>query len=94
VKDVPADDSTTTDGSMDDRNDLIQLRLESRVKVLGSSDGDQTVFVGQLGEHADLIVTLELNSKSHGDCFSNVSNCYQRVIKRERAREGLNQKDK
>lgn len=67
----PADNTTSSNGSMYDWNDIVQFGLECRVKVFGSSNGDQTVFVGQFGEYSDFIVSFELNSKRHFKCKEN-----------------------
>lgn len=47
------DDVGTSDGSVDDWDDVLELGLEDGVEVLGGADGNQTVGVGEGGENTD-----------------------------------------
>lgn len=47
------DDVGTSDGGVDDRDDVLKLGLEDGVEVLGGADGNQAVGVGEGGENTD-----------------------------------------
>ena len=45
-----------------------QLGLEGGVEVLAAADGDEAVRVGQLGEHAHLVVVLKVGANHRHVC--------------------------
>ena len=48
-----ADDVGTSDGGVDNWDDVLELGLEDGVEVLGGADGNQAVGVGEGGENTD-----------------------------------------
>ena len=47
------DDMSTSDGGVDNWDDVLELGLEDGVEVFGGADGNQAVGVGEGGENAD-----------------------------------------
>jgi hypothetical protein len=45
-----------------DRDNIAELALECGVEICAALDGGETVAVGELGEHADVTVVLELDA--------------------------------
>lgn len=46
-------DVGTSDGGVDNWDNVLELSLEDGVEVLGGADGDQAVGVGESGEDTD-----------------------------------------
>ena len=63
----PAQDPAAADGGVHHGDDLVELGLEGGVEVLAAADGDEAVRVGQLGEHAHLVVVLEVSPHHRHD---------------------------
>lgn len=47
-------------------HNLNQTNENKPVKRFGASDGHDAVRVGELAEHANVVIVLELHAKSHG----------------------------
>ena len=54
--------TTSSDGSMKDRNDVCEFTLKDTVKVFWSSDSNQTVRISQLAEYTNIIRILKLST--------------------------------
>ena len=55
-------DAGTTDGGMDDRDDILELSFECRVEVCRALDCTEGVGVRELGEDADVAAVFELGT--------------------------------
>lgn len=56
------DDASACDGRVDDGDDIFELGLVRRVEATAGVQGDKTIAVGELGEHADVVAVLELDA--------------------------------
>lgn len=90
-----ADNAGPSNGAMDDRHDIAQLSLEDRVKVLGPTNGHETVRVSELGKDANIIAIFKLRTDSHDDDDDNKSESggseedKERKKEREKRRRGF-----
>ena len=56
------DDARASDGGVHDWDYLVELCLESGVKVGAALDGDEAVRICELGEDADVAAVFELEA--------------------------------
>ena len=74
-----AEDPAAADRGVHDGDDLVQLGLEGGVEVLAAADGHEAVGVGQLGEHAHLVVVLEVRPHHRHVCWLSFQlSCFNR----------------
>ena len=62
-----ADETSASNGAVDDGDDICQLRLKGRIKVGTTADGDKAISVGEASKNADFGRVLKLATDSH-DC--------------------------
>lgn len=60
-----ADDAGAPDGGLDDWDEGTELTLEHAVEVVGATRCHQTVAIGELGKHSDVIRVFVLDSIRH-----------------------------
>lgn len=68
-----ADETASSDGSVDYGNMIGQLRFKGAIEIFRSSSADQTVLVRQLGEDANVVTSFKLNTY----CLGTEGNCHE-----------------
>lgn len=61
-----SDDSGRVDGGVNDRDQVAEFGLQNTVEILGATDADKAVTVGERAEDADVVGSFVVNAKSHG----------------------------
>lgn len=58
----PTNNSYSTDGGVNDGDDVPEFRLKGGVKICASLERTEAVTVCELGEHSDIAVVFELET--------------------------------